>query len=111
MTQFPYLVTMAIFDFNFGETGSSDDEFRDVLDMVVDDDNDILYVADTKNDRIKIYELTGGSNCPSGTDEIVNNEVCFVEEFGSSGSAAGRFDEPAGLAFDEDNECVVCCRY
>ena len=29
------------------------------------------------------------SNCPSGTDEVVNDEVCFVDDFGSSGSGDG----------------------
>ena len=94
------------FLFKFGDTGSGDDEFRDVSGMIIDDDDDILYVADTRNDRIQMYELTDGSNCPSGTDEIVNDEVCFIDNFGSSGDDDGRFDEPAGLAFDEDDKLL-----
>ncbi len=94
------------FLFNFGDTGSDDDEFRNPSGMVIDDKDHILYVADTENHRIKIYELTDGSNCPSGTDEIIDDEVCYVEEFGSSGSGDGKFDEPSGLAFDEDNSLL-----
>jgi len=94
------------FLFNFGDTGSDDDEFRNPSGMVIDDGEDILYVADTDNHRIQIFELTNGSNCPSDTDEIVNDEVCFVDDFGSAGSGDGRFDEPSGLAFDEDNDLL-----
>ena len=88
------------FLFSFDDDDSGD-EFKDPSGMVIDDSEDILYVADTGNNRIRMFELTDGDNCPSGTDEVVNDEVCFVEEFGSSGSADGRFDEPTGLAFDE----------
>ena len=94
------------FQFNFGETGSDDDEFRNPSGMVVDDSNHILYVADTENNRIQIFELTDGDNCSSGNEEIVNDEVCFVDNFGSSGSSEGKFDEPAGLAYDEDNDLL-----
>ena len=94
------------FKFNFGRSGSSDDEFDNPSGMVIDDSNQMLYVADTDNNRIKIYELTDGDNCPSGTDEVENDEVCFVDDFGSSGSGDGRFNEPAGLTYDEDNDLL-----
>ena len=90
------------FKFNFGDTGDDDDEFRNPSGMVIDEKDDILYVADTENHRIQMFELTDDDNCPSGTDEIVNDEVCFVDSFGSKGSGFDKFDEPSGLAFDED---------
>ena len=89
------------FLFIFGDTGSDEDEFRNPSGMVIDNSRDILYVADTDNNRIQMFELTDGDNCPSGTDEFVNDEVCFIDSFGSSGSDEGEFDEPSGLAFDE----------
>lgn len=88
------------FLFNFGDTGSGDNEFRNPSAMVIDDASNMLYVADTDNDRIQMFELTDGDNCSPGTDELVNDEVCFVGSFGSSGSSDGKFDEPSGLAFD-----------
>ena len=94
------------FEFNFGDTGSSDGEFRNPSGMVVNDSDQILYVADTENNRIQIFELTDGDDCPSGTDQIINDQVCFVDEFGSSGSGDGDFDEPTGLAYDEDNDLL-----
>ena len=93
------------FKFNFEDDGSNDD-FKNPAGMVIDNDNDILYVSDTDNDRIRMFELTDDSNCPSGTEEVVNDEVCFVEDFGSAGSGDGKFNEPSGLAFDEDNNLL-----
>jgi len=83
-----------------------DDKFKNPSSMIIDDDNDILYVADTDNDRIKIFELTGGNNCPSDTNEIINNEVCFVDDFGTLGNDKGKFDAPSGITFDEDNDLL-----
>ena len=93
------------FKFSFDDDDAGD-EFKNPSGMIVDESEDILYVADTGNNRIRIFELTDGDNCPSGTDEVVNDEVCFVDDFGSSGSTDGKFDEPTGLAFDEDENML-----
>ncbi len=94
------------FLFSFGDTGSDDVEFRNPSAMVIDNTNHILYVADTDNRRIQMFALTDGDNCPSGTDEIVNDEVCLIDEFGAPGNDDGEFDEPSGLAFDEANSLL-----
>ncbi|MDH3780543.1 MAG: fibronectin type III domain-containing protein [Nitrosopumilus sp.] len=94
-------------DFLFSfDDDDSNDKFDEPAGLVIDDSEDILYVADTGNNRIRMFELTDGDNCPSGTDEVVNNEVCFVDDFGSSGSGDGKFNEPTGLAFDEDENML-----
>ena len=93
------------FKFTFDDDGSND-RFDEPAGMIIDNDNDILYVSDTDNDRIRMFELTDDSNCPSGTEEVVNDEVCFVDDFGSAGSNDGRFDQPSGLAFDEDDNLL-----
>ena len=93
------------FKFNFDDDGSNDG-FKNSAGMVIDNDDDILYVSDTDNNRIRMFELTDDSNCLSGTDEVVNDEVCFIDDFGSSGNGEGKFDEPSGLAFDEDNKLL-----
>jgi DNA-binding beta-propeller fold protein YncE len=69
------------FLFSFDDDDSGD-EFKNPSSMTIDDSNDMLYVADTGNNRIRIFELTDGDNCPSGTDEVINDEVCFVDDFG-----------------------------
>ena len=85
----------------FGSVGDDDDEFNKPTDLAISSDN--LYIVDSNNHRIKIYELTRGDNCPSGTADVVDDEVCFDEEFGLEGSSDGRFDTPTDLAIDTDS--------
>ena len=40
-----------------------------------------------------------------GTEEIVNG-ICFVEEFGTSGTGNGNFDTPLGIALDTTNDLL-----
>ena len=89
----------------FGSSGTDDGEFDDPSGLAYDETNDLLYVADSDNDRIQIFEIVDGNTCPSGTEEIVNG-VCFVEEFGSSGTDDGEFDTPMGIALDETNDLL-----
>jgi len=93
------------FEFKFGSKGSDEGEFRNPSHMFIDNSQDILYVADTDNDRIQIFELVDGNTCPQGTTEIVDG-VCFVEEFGSVGTDEGEFNSPTGLAFDHANDLL-----
>src|SRR6266508_4438300 len=50
-----------------------------------------LYVADTKNSRIQVFDSNGQ----------------FVREFGSKGSGDGQFNEPCGVAVDPQGEIWV----
>ena len=92
-----------VFLFKFGSTGSGDGKFSDPSGLLIDDSNDLLYVADTDNDRIQIFELD--DSCPSDTTEIVDG-VCFVEEFGDTGSGDGDFRSPSGLVLDSSNDLL-----
>ncbi|WP_246271138.1 fibronectin type III domain-containing protein [Nitrosopumilus cobalaminigenes] len=92
------------FLFEFDSFDGNDD-FQNPTNMIIDNSNEILYVSDTGNDRIVIFELVSGNTCPSGTDEVVDG-VCFVEEFGTSGNDDGEFDEPRGLAYDSVNDLL-----
>ena len=89
----------------FGSTGSDDGEFDEPAGLAYDSTNDLLYVSDTDNDRIQVFEIVDGNTCPSGTDEIING-VCFVEEFGTSGTGDGQFDQPMGIALDTANDLL-----
>ena len=89
----------------FGTSGNDEGEFNDPAGLAYDSTDDLLYVADSDNNRIQIFEIVSGNTCPSGTDEIVNG-VCFVEEFGSSGTANGKFDTPMGIALDTTNDLL-----
>ena len=89
----------------FGSIGLDKGEFNSPSGLALDTSNDLLYVADTDNDRIQIFELVDGNTCPQGTDEIVDG-VCFVDEFGSTGSDDGEFVSPTGLAIDTSNDLL-----
>ncbi len=89
----------------FGSSGTDEGEFDDPAGLAFDSTNDLLFVADSDNNRIQIFEIIEGSTCPSGTDEIVDG-VCFVEEFGSSGTGNGEFDTPMGIALDTTNDLL-----
>ncbi|MGV7226900.1 MAG: fibronectin type III domain-containing protein [Nitrosopumilus sp.] len=90
----------------FGSTGTDEGEFDEPRGLAYDDTNDLLYVSDTDNDRIQIFEIVEGNTCPSGTDEVVDG-VCFVEEFGSKGDGDGEFDSPMGIALDTTNDLLL----
>ena len=90
----------------FGSTGADEGEFDDPLGLAYDSVNDLLYVSDSDNDRIQIFEIVDGNTCPSGTEEVVDG-VCFVEEFGSTGNEEGQFDTPMGITLDTTNDLLA----
>ena len=89
----------------FGSAGNDDGEFDDPAGLAFDSTNNLLYVADTDNDRIQIFEIIDGTTCPSGTKESVDG-VCFVEEFGTSGTGNGNFDAPMGITLNPKNDVL-----
>lgn len=66
-----------------GSQPSSPDGFWGPRAITVDDQNRI-YIADTGNKRIRVYDRTGK----------------LLTTFGSAGAAPGQLNEPVGLAFD-----------
>ena len=85
----------------FGRGGNDPGEFDLPRGLAFDSTDDLLYVADSDNDRIQVFEMDS-NNCPR-TDEIING-VCFIEEFGSEGTGNGKFNTPLGIALDSDNK-------
>ena len=61
-----------------------------------------MYVADTDNNRIQIIDLDG--SCSSS--EELADDVCFVDEFGTSGNDEGEFDAPMGLALNTNDDLL-----
>lgn len=89
----------------FGSSGDDEGEFDDPSGLAFDSENNLLYVADSDNDRIQIFEIVDSTTCPSDTEEVVDG-VCFVEEFGSLGTGDGQFDSPQGIALDMSNDLL-----
>ncbi len=71
----------------FGSAGSGNGLFSTPTDIVFNADGSKMYVADTNNHRIQIFNTSDNS---------------YVGQFGSSGSGDGQFSGPSGLAFSKD---------
>jgi len=90
------------FSLEFGSFGTTEGKFKSPSGLAFDRGNDLLYVADTDNDRIQIFDVDG--NC-SGSDEVAN-DVCFVDEFGTSGNGEGEFDSPTAMVLDTGSDLL-----
>ena len=90
------------FSFEFGSFGSGEGKFKSPSGLALDRGSDLLYIADTDNDRIQIIDVD--DNC-SGSDELAK-DVCFVDEFGESGNGEGEFNNPSGLTLDVSNDIL-----
>jgi len=88
----------------FGTFGNGEGEFDLPSGLSLDTGSDLLYIADTGNDRIQIIDVNG--NCDSGDDDYLADDVCFVDEFGGSGNGEGEFDLPSGLALDTSSDLL-----
>jgi len=73
-----------------GGPGTGNGEFTEPRGVAVDG-RGTLYVADTKNSRVQVFDGTGQ----------------FVRQFGSKGPAPTQFNEPCGLAVDAMGELWV----
>ena len=87
-----------------GSSGTTDGKFDSPVGLALDTSNDLLYVADTDNNRIQVFKLVDSNTCTTGTKII--DGVCLVEKFGSSGSTDGKFDSPSGLALYPSNNLL-----
>ena len=73
-----------------GDARGSEGRFWGPRDIAIGPDG-MLYVTDTGNKRIQVFDSNGG----------------FVRAFGGEGSEPGRFNEPVGLAFQGDTLLVA----
>ncbi len=120
----------------WGKQGNRDGEFNDPCDVAVTRDGDVL-VLDTWNHRVQVFDADGvlkkiiqpvGENSmwgprgiavsPDGASIVVadtgskrvvifDHEGRVRQSWGLEGSTPGRFIEPVGVVWTEDNEIVV----
>ena len=84
----------------FGSGGSDEGKFNEPRGLAFDSTDNLLYVADSNNDRIQVFE-TDNDNC-SRANQI--DDVCFVEKFGSQGTGKENFNTPIGITLDSRGE-------
>jgi DNA-binding beta-propeller fold protein YncE len=92
------------FSLEFGSFGTGDGKFKAPSGLALDTGTNLLYVADTDNDRIQIIDVNG--NCDSDDNEYLANDICFVDEFGAKGTGDGEFDTPTALVLDTENDLL-----
>ena len=89
--------------FSFGEFGSDAAQLRDPKSLTVHDGL-VLYVADSCNHRIQVYQLSDGRHVRSigrtGQAPEWDDDDLWApaDEDERAGSAPGEFDEPYGVA-------------
>jgi len=71
---------------SWGSTGSGDGQFRSPWGIATDKNGDV-YVTDTGNSRVQIFN-SGGS---------------FIRRFGSQGNGVDRFQEPRGIGVNQES--------
>ncbi len=71
-------------------------QFDDPTNMIIDADA-TLYVSDTGNNRIVVFDLVSGDCSP---DTKVADGVCFDKMFGTVGTGDGQLKKPMGLAYN-----------
>jgi DNA-binding beta-propeller fold protein YncE len=88
----------------WGSLGSGHGQFDDPMYVAVDA-NQNVFVADTNaNHRIQKFKLS--NPCPAWTTQVVPG-VCYVTQWGASGTADGEFAGPAGMAVDPEGNLYV----
>jgi len=73
-------------EFAFGSHGAANGQFDDPSGVAIDEHFGRIYVADTENNRVQIFDETGA----------------FMTNFGVFGEAQGEMDSPKGIYVDEN---------
>ncbi len=77
--------------FSFGENGTEFGKFHFPTHIFIDDVEDYIYITDSLNFRIQIFDIAGN----------------FISSFGQLGDALGNFSKPKGIAVDSDGHIYV----
>ena len=99
-----YLEDAICFVDEFGGQGTDNGKFSSPTAVVLDTSNNLLYVADSGNDRIQIIDVEGSCSGAAELGDNGNDEVCFIDTFGTNGIRDGEFNEPSGLALDTTSD-------
>ena len=79
-----------VYDLKWGGFGSGDGQFSNPQGVAVDE-SDNVYVADTANNRVQVFDASGS----------------FITKWGSFGDGDGQLFDPQGVAVDESGNVYV----
>lgn len=82
----PQCPTDVDFRDEFGDSGSGEGDFNDPFGIAIDEDG-FVYVTDTGNERVQIFDQNGG----------------FEDEFGSQGTGEEQLQTALGIGVNENN--------
>jgi len=91
---FPIQATEYPYSFSFGSLGNSNGNFDQPYDISINDTG-FIFVADTNNNRIQIFDSSGN----------------WKQSFGSLGSGNGQFQYPAGISVNSTGFIFVADPY
>jgi DNA-binding beta-propeller fold protein YncE len=83
------------FLFSFGSSGSGNGQFQFPQAMAINRSTGRIYVSDTNNDRVQIFDSAGN----------------YLGKWGSSGSGNGQFSGPSGIAINQATGDVYVADY
>jgi DNA-binding beta-propeller fold protein YncE len=68
----------------WGTTGTADGQFNKPVDIAISDPSNHVYVVDSGNNRIQVFDTNGK----------------LISKWGSKGTGDGQFDNPTGISID-----------
>lgn len=75
----------------FGSPGKGDGEFSQPRRVAVDDTRSVVYVADSRNNRIQVFDTDGN----------------FITQWGTEGVGNGQFVAPTSVVLDPQGNVIV----
>jgi DNA-binding beta-propeller fold protein YncE len=81
--------------FSFGSSGSGNGQFQFPQAMAINRSTGRIYVSDTDNNRVQIFDSAGN----------------FLGKWGSLGSGNGQFDGPGGIAINQSTGDIYVADY
>ena len=99
------------FPFKFGSTGTGNDELNNPTDVILDKNGKNIYVVDSNNNRISVFEDDGDYDFKYGTFcDIAAIQDCNDNADGADDDGDGQFNNPISIARDALRE-IFCCRF
>ena len=86
--------------FTENDPGTTDSELNNPVGLVYDSDNDQLFVADTGNNRIMVFDVSLIDNGESATNVL--GQTIFTEN--DPGTTDSELNNPVGLVYNSDSD-------